>query len=192
MATRRSSRARLRPVPVRHTLEDLALAGSDTTQLAEIGAAARRRKAVATGRRTPTGTVLFHGHSPGDRLAAAEALAAALDAPLYRIDLAQVVSRDIGETVRRLAALFDEVAGSGAVLLFEEADALFGKRSQVVDAHDRYANIELARLLQRIDAHDGVAILAVDAQVAEAVPGPRVRWRVAVPAGTVRPPRPRG
>jgi SpoVK/Ycf46/Vps4 family AAA+-type ATPase len=184
MANRRSTRARLRPVPVRHTLEDLALAGSDTTQLGEIAAAARRREAA--------GAVLFHGHSPTDRRAAAEALAAALDAPLYRIDLSQVVSRYIGETERRLAALFDEVAGSGAVLLFEEADALFGKRSQVGDAHDRHANVDLSYLLQRIDAHDGVSILAVDAQAAEAVPGRRVRWRVAIPAGAVRPPRPRG
>ena len=74
----------------------------------------------------------------------------------------------------------------------DEADALFGKRTGVRDANDRNANIEVSYLLRRVDAHDGVAILAVDGQAAPAALESRVRWRVAIPARTVRPPRPRG
>ncbi len=196
MATRPTARARLRPRALRHTLADLASTGSDTTELEAIAAAARRRNAAGVGPRAApadaTGVVLFHGRSPTNRLAAAEALAAALDAPLYRVDLSQVVSPHLGETERNLATVFDTVAGAGAVLLFDEADALFGKRTGVRDANDRYANIEVSYLLRRVDAHDGVAILAVDGQAAPAALESRVRWRVAIPARTVRPPRPRG
>ncbi len=77
----------------------------------------------------------------------------------FRIDLATVVSKFIGETEKQLERVFDAAAGSNAILLFDEADALFGKRSEVQDAHDRYANIEVAYLLQRIEAYDGAVIL---------------------------------
>src|SRR6185437_2410777 len=80
----------------------------------------------------------------------------------YRIDLATVVSKYIGETEKNLKRLFDGADASGAVLLFDEADALFGKRSEVKDSHDRYANIEIAYLLQRVEAYRGLAVLTTN------------------------------
>src|SRR5205823_6163397 len=79
---------------------------------------------------------------------------------LYRIDLSAVVSKYIGETERNLRKLFDAAEDGGAILFFDEADALFGKRSEVKDSHDRYANIEINYLLQRIEAYRGLVILA--------------------------------
>ena len=90
---------------------------------------------------------------------AAEVLAADLNLDLYRIDLSSVVSKYIGETEKNLERLFRAAESSGAILLFDEADALFGKRSDVKDSHDRYANIELAYLLQRMEAYRGLSIL---------------------------------
>jgi SpoVK/Ycf46/Vps4 family AAA+-type ATPase len=81
---------------------------------------------------------------------------------LYRIDLATVVSKYIGETEKNLKRVFDAAESSGAVLLFDEADALYGKRSEVKDSHDRYANIEVAYLLQRVEAYRGLAILTTN------------------------------
>ena len=78
------------------------------------------------------------------------------------MDLAQVVSKYIGETEKNLAAVFDEARAGNAILFFDEADALFGRRSAVTDAHDRYANIEISYLLQRMDDHEGVVVLATN------------------------------
>ena len=89
-------------------------------------------------------------------------LAAELALDLYRIDLAATVSKYIGETEKNLRRLFDAAEASGAVLLFDEADALFGKRSEVKDSHDRYANLEVAYLLQRMEAYRGLAILTTN------------------------------
>jgi SpoVK/Ycf46/Vps4 family AAA+-type ATPase len=91
---------------------------------------------------------------------AAEVIANALELDLYRIDLSSVVSKYIGETEKNLRKLFDAAEDSGAILLFDEADALFGKRSEVKDSHDRYANIEINYLLQRMESYRGLAILA--------------------------------
>ena len=96
------------------------------------------------------------------RALAALAIARELDAQVLRIDLSRVVSKYIGETEKNLAAVFAEAEQSGAVLLFDEADALFGKRSDVRDSHDRYANVEASYLLQRIEALDGLAILTTN------------------------------
>ncbi len=93
---------------------------------------------------------------------AAEVIAKALRLHLYRIDLATVVSKYIGETEKNLRRLFDAAEDGGAILFFDEADALFGKRSEVKDAHDRYANIEIDYLLQRLEAYRGLAILATN------------------------------
>jgi SpoVK/Ycf46/Vps4 family AAA+-type ATPase len=93
---------------------------------------------------------------------AAEVLAAELRLDLYRIDLSQVVSKYIGETEKNLRRIFDTAENSGALLLFDEADALFGKRSEVRDSHDRYANIEVSYLLQRMEAYRGLAILTTN------------------------------
>src|SRR5262249_59054368 len=81
---------------------------------------------------------------------------------LYRIDLSSVVSKYIGETEKNLRRVFDAAENSGAILLFDEADALFGKRSEVKDSHDRYANIEVSYLLQRMEVYRGLAILTTN------------------------------
>jgi SpoVK/Ycf46/Vps4 family AAA+-type ATPase len=105
---------------------------------------------------------LFAGESGTGKTLAAEAIANDVQLDLYRVDLASVVSKYIGETEKNLKRLFDAAESSGAVLLFDEADALFGKRSEVKDSHDRYANIEIAYLLQRIEAYRGLAILTTN------------------------------
>jgi len=93
---------------------------------------------------------------------ASEVLANELRLDLYRIDLSQVVSKYIGETEKNLRRIFDTAEASGAVLLFDEADALFGKRTEVRDSHDRYANIEVSYLLQRMETYRGLAILTTN------------------------------
>jgi SpoVK/Ycf46/Vps4 family AAA+-type ATPase len=105
---------------------------------------------------------LFSGDSGTGKTTAAHAIAAELGADLYAIDLAQVVSKYIGETEKNLDLIFDDAQRAGAVLLFDEADALFGKRSAVSDARDRYANIEVAHLLQRIQRFTGLALLTTN------------------------------
>jgi SpoVK/Ycf46/Vps4 family AAA+-type ATPase len=92
----------------------------------------------------------------------AEVLAKELRLDLYRIDLSSVVSKYIGETEKNLRRVFDAAEGGAAVLLFDEADALFGKRSEVKDSHDRYANMEVSYLLQRMEAYQGLAILTTN------------------------------
>jgi SpoVK/Ycf46/Vps4 family AAA+-type ATPase len=93
---------------------------------------------------------------------AAELLANELRLDLYRIDLSSVVSKYIGETEKNLRRVFDAADRGGAVLLFDEADALFGKRTEVSDSHDRFANIEVSYLLQRMEAYEGLAILTTN------------------------------
>jgi hypothetical protein len=105
---------------------------------------------------------LFSGPSGTGKTLAAEVLAGELHLDLYHIDLSQVVSKFIGETEKNLCSIFDAAEHSGAVLLFDEADALFGKRSEVKDSHDRYANIEVSYLLQRMEAYRGLAILTTN------------------------------
>ncbi|HEV7820318.1 MAG TPA: ATP-binding protein, partial [Burkholderiales bacterium] len=107
-------------------------------------------------------TALFSGESGTGKTLGAEAIANEVGLDLYRIDLAMLVSKYIGETEKNLKRLFDAAESSGAVLLFDEADALFGKRSEVKDSHDRYANIEVSYLLQRIEAYRGLAILTTN------------------------------
>jgi len=93
---------------------------------------------------------------------AVEIIANELQLDLYKIDLASVVSKYIGETEKNLSKIFQEAENSNAILFFDEADALFGKRSEVKDAHDRYANIEVGYLLQKMEEYDGVSILATN------------------------------
>jgi SpoVK/Ycf46/Vps4 family AAA+-type ATPase len=102
---------------------------------------------------------LFSGSTGTGKTMAAEVLANELRLDLYRIDLSSLVSKYIGETEKNLRRVFDAAEDGGAILLFDEADALFGKRSEVRDSHDRYANIEVSYLLQRIEAYRGLAIL---------------------------------
>jgi len=105
---------------------------------------------------------LFAGDSGTGKTMAAEVIANELKLDLFRIDLSAVVNKYIGETEKNLRKLFDAAEDSGAILFFDEADALFGKRSEVKDSHDRYANIEVNYLLQRMEAFRGLAILATN------------------------------
>jgi hypothetical protein len=107
-------------------------------------------------------SVLLSGPSGTGKTMAAEVIAGDLELDLYRIDLSGVISKYIGETEKNLKAVFDAAEASGAVLFFDEADALFGKRSEVKDSHDRYANIEVSYLLQRMESYGGLAILATN------------------------------
>lgn len=109
--------------------------------------------------RSPGVTALFSGPSGAGKTLAAEVLASELKLDLYRIDLSSTVSKYIGETEKNLKKIFDAAEASGAILLFDEADALFGKRSEVKDSHDRFANLEVSYLLQRMEAYRGLAIL---------------------------------
>ena len=123
----------------------------------EWGFAARHGRGVGL-------TALFAGASGTGKTMAAEVIAAELDLDLYKIDLATVVSKYIGETEKNLREIFSAAEQSGAILLFDEADALFGKRSEVRDSHDRYANLEVSYLLQQMEAYQGVAILTTNMQ----------------------------
>ena len=107
-------------------------------------------------------TALFAGDSGTGKTMAAEVIAGELGLDLYTVNLATVVDKYVGETEKNLERIFAEAGGVNAVLLFDEADAIFGKRSEVRDAHDRYANIESAYLLQRMETFDGLAVLATN------------------------------
>jgi len=105
-------------------------------------------------------TALFTGRDAVGKINAGIALANQIGAKLYRVDLSRVVSKYIGETEKNLQALFDDAARQGVILFFDEADALFGKRSDVRDSHDRFANAAIDYLLQLMESYNGVAILS--------------------------------
>jgi hypothetical protein len=149
--------------------EDLVLPELQTQTLRQIASQVRHRMKVyetwgfaAKGRRGLGVSALFAGESGTGKTLAAEVLARELALDLYRIDLSAVVSKYIGETEKNLKRVFDAAEEGGVLLLFDEADALFGKRSDVKDSHDRYANIEVSYLLQRMEAYQGLAILTTN------------------------------
>jgi len=149
--------------------DDLVVPATEAATLRQIVAQARQRMKVydnwgfaAASARGLGISALFVGESGTGKTLAAEVLARELALDLYRIDLASVVSKYIGETEKNLRQVFDAAEDTGSVLLFDEADALFGKRSEVKDSHDRYANIEVGYVLQRIEAYRGVAILTTN------------------------------
>ena len=107
-------------------------------------------------------TALFAGDSGTGKTMAAEVIAGDLGLDLYTVNLATVVDKYVGETEKNLERIFAEAGGVNAVLLFDEADAIFGKRGEVRDAHDRYANMESAYLLQRMETFDGLAVLSTN------------------------------
>lgn len=111
-------------------------------------------------------SALFAGESGTGKTMAAEVIARELQLDLYRVDLSSVVNKYIGETEKHLRRLFDAFESCGAILLFDECDALFGKRTEVKDSHDRYANIEINYLLQRLESYAGLAILATNNRAA--------------------------
>jgi hypothetical protein len=144
------------PEPQRATLREIAAHVRARTRVYEHwGFAARSSRGLGI-------AALFSGASGTGKTMAAEVLAGELRLDLYRIDLSAVVSKYIGETEKNLRRLFDAAEGTGAILLFDEADALFGKRTEIRDSHDRYANIEIAYLLQRIESYRGLAILTTN------------------------------
>jgi AAA+ superfamily predicted ATPase len=151
------------------TWDDLVLPEAQGRILREIAMHVRQRMKVyqtwgfaAKSSRGLGISVLFAGASGTGKTMAAEVLANELQLDLYRIDLSQVVSKYIGETEKNLQRVFDAAEEGGAILLFDEADALFGKRSEVKDSHDRYANIEISYLLQRMETYRGLAILTTN------------------------------
>ena len=146
---------------------DLVLSNDALAQMREICAQVVHRHRVMEdwgfGRKLPYGkglSVLFAGPSGTGKTMAAEVLANELQLDLYKIDLARVVSKYIGETEQNLDRIFTAAQDANAILFFDEADALFGKRSEVKDAHDRYANLEISYLLQKMEQYEGVTILA--------------------------------
>ena len=172
-ACQRAGRARLdelsHRIESRADWEALVLPPPQIAALHQIAAHVRHRLAVyhdwGFASRSSRGlgiTALFAGESGTGKTMAAEVLANELRLDLYRIDLSSVVSKYIGETEKNLRRVFDAAEDSGVILLFDEADALFGKRSEVKDSHDRYANIEVSYLLQRMEAYRGLAILTTN------------------------------
>jgi AAA+ superfamily predicted ATPase len=156
-----------RKLAPRYGWEDIVLPRPQLATLRLIGATVRHRPVVygdwGFDRKLARGKgliALFAGPSGTGKTMAAEIIARDLGLDLYRIDLASVVSKYIGETEKNLERIFAEAQDSDAILFFDEADALFGRRSEVKDAHDRYANIEVAYLLQRTEEYDGLVILA--------------------------------
>jgi len=158
-----------RKIVPRYTWSDIVLPDDQRAILNEIITTVRERALVldewGLGQKLASSagvTVLFAGPPGTGKTMAAEIIAAELGLDLYKIDLSTVVSKYIGETEKNLERIFSEAQSSNAILFFDEADAIFGKRSEVKDAHDRYANIEISYLLQRMEAYDGVTILATN------------------------------
>ncbi len=158
-------------VEPRYTWSDIVLPQEKAEQLRNIAARMKFRHLVQQewgfGRKLSRGkglNVLFTGPSGTGKTMAAEILAGELSLDLYQIELSSVVSKYIGETEKHLSEIFHEAELSQALLFFDEADALFGKRTEVKDAHDRYANIEVNYLLQRVEQFEGIVVLATNLQ----------------------------
>lgn len=156
-------------IDTRYGWSDLVLPPDRLQQLREIADGIKYRSCVLDdwgfGQKLSLGkgmAALFTGSSGTGKTMAAEVIAGELGLDLYKIDLSAVVSKFIGETEKNLSRIFSEAETSNSILFFDEADALFGKRSEVRDSHDRYANIETAYLLQRLEAYDGLVILATN------------------------------
>ncbi len=156
------------PVQPRFALADLMLPAKQAAQVAELIHAMRNLTRVhyewGTARAwSESGlSALFSGASGTGKTMAAEVIAAEAGVPMFRIDLSQVVNKYIGETEKNLRRLFDAADSTDVILFFDEADALFGKRTEVKDAHDRYANLEVSYLLERMERFKGLAILATN------------------------------
>ncbi|HEY88765.1 MAG TPA: ATP-binding protein [Thermoflexia bacterium] len=158
-----------RQIVPRYQWADIVLPAEQLELLHEIVDMVRGRSQVleawGVGKKLATnnGIAMLFGGPPGTgKTMAAEVIATELELDLYKIDLSTIVSKYIGETEKNLERIFSEAQSSNVILFFDEADALFGKRSAVKDAHDRYANIETSYLLQRMEAYDGVTILATN------------------------------
>ncbi len=158
-----------RKIEPRYGWDDIILPADQVDILRELVATVRSRSQVleewGLGKKLASSaavTVLFAGPPGTGKTMAAEVIAGDLGLDLYKIDLSSLVSKYIGETEKNLERIFTEAQSSNAILFFDEADAIFGKRSGVKDAHDRYANLEISYLLQRMEIYDGVTILATN------------------------------
>ncbi len=161
--------AMARKIQPHYTWEDIVLPNDTKDQLKEVAGHIKYRGVVYSDwgfdRKLSLGkglNVLFSGPSGTGKTMAAEIIAREVELDIYKIDLSNVVSKYIGETEKNLSKIFREAETSNAILFFDEADALFGKRSEVKDAHDRYANIEIGYLLQKMEEFEGVVILATN------------------------------
>jgi len=143
---------------------DLGLPAKVVSQLKEISGHVKQRSRAFSRALNPAKglIVLFSGPSGTGKIKAAEVIANELRLDLYRIDLSAAVGKYMGETEKNLNRLFDTTQASKTILFLDEGDALFGKRSEVKDAHDRYANIEVGYLLERMEDYDGMVILATN------------------------------
>ena len=141
----------LQKITTGHTWESLSVKKDTLNELKSITEQAQ------SGRK---GAALFYGPSGTGKMMAAGVLARELGLDLYKVDLSSIVSKYIGETEKNLSIIFEENSKASAILFFDEADALFGKRTEVKDAHDRYANIDTNHLLQLIEDFHGIVILA--------------------------------
>jgi hypothetical protein len=195
-------------LPCPYEWDDLVVAGPVAAQLDRLRTQVQRSREVLDTwelRRLVPGTegttALFAGPSGTGKTMAAQVLARTLGLDLFRVDLAEVVNKYVGETEKRLARVFDQCERSHVMVLFDEADALFGQRTRTHDAHDRYANIEIDYLLQRLDTFTGVAVLATNRKsdlddaflrrlrvvvdfLAPGVPERARLWRLALPEKT--------
>ncbi len=173
MAARNHSNPRLsslaRKITPRYDWDDIILSGDQLEILHEVVSTVRGRPLVlevwGVGQKLASSkgiTILFAGPPGTGKTMGAEIVARELGLDLYKIDLSSIVSKYIGETEKNLEQIFSEAQSGNAILFFDEADAIFGKRSEVKDARDRYANIEVSYLLQRMEAYDGVTILATN------------------------------
>lgn len=158
-----------RKIEPKYSWQDIVLPDRQMAQLRELAQQVKCRRTVMDewgfARKMNLGrglNALFAGESGTGKTMAAEVIANDLGLELYKVDLSAVVSKYIGETEKNLRQVFDEAENSNAILFFDEADALLGKRSEVQDAHDRYANIEIAYLLQRMEEYGGVTVLATN------------------------------
>lgn len=172
-ASRVQSQPRLsalaRKIESRFSWDDLVLPDDKKNQLKELANWVKYRQKVLSdwgfSKKLSSGrgiNALFVGPSGTGKTMAAEVIANKLELDLYKIDLSAVVSKYIGETEKNLNQIFAEAMHSNAILFFDEADAIFGKRSEVKDAHDRYANVEIAYLLQKMEEYEGLVILATN------------------------------
>ena len=194
-------------LPAEISMSDLVVPSATRLELELAVAWSRFRVAIRESTEAPhlrmvSGlTCLFSGSSGTGKTTAARALAHAIGLPIHRVDLSQVMDKYIGETEKHLGRLFDEAEAANVILFFDEADALFARRTEVRDAHDRFANVETGYLLQRLEAHPGIVILATNMrrnfdeafarriQVIVEFPMPGVAerkelWRRMLPAGT--------
>ena len=177
------------PIDISVTWDDLVLPPQECQILQDIATHLRQQAKVyqewgfaSKGSRGLGISALFHGESGTGKTMAAEVLANQLNLDLYRIDLSAVVSKYIGETEKNLGRIFDAAEAGGVILLFDEADALFGKRTEVQDSRDRHANVEVSYLLQRMEAYQGLAILTTNLKNAlDSAFLRRIRFMVAFP-----------